>query len=223
MKKSTVIIAIISAVLFFGFKPAVEAADLYANYQALSAARRINIDYKIASRQTASTTAVIAIHGGSIEPGTTELADNIAGSRYDYYSFNGTMSSNNSVLHITSTRFNEPGALELVAASSKTLSIHGFSSTTRLTYVGGIDKTLVARVKARLKAAGFRVADAPTKLAGQLTTNITNRNLRKAGVQIEVSSAQRASFFKSLTTSGRTSKTTTFYKYTNAIKAALAY
>lgn len=223
MKKIGLLIAIVGLLIFFGNKPEVQAADLYSNYQQLSTAKIIGTDYKIVNRKTASSTAVIAIHGGSIEPGTSELADNIAGTKHDFYSFYGIMSSNNTSLHITSTNFDEPIALDLVKNSNNTLSIHGFSSTTKLTYIGGLDKTLVAKVKTKLKAAGFLVADAPINLAGLETTNISNRNLRKAGVQIEVSSALRASFFSSLSTAGRETKTTQFYKYTNAIKAALSY
>ncbi|KAF0092381.1 MAG: phage replication protein [Fusobacteria bacterium] len=223
MKKIGLLIAIVGLLIFFGNKPEVQAADLYLNYQELSAAKIIGTDYKIVNRKTASSTAVIAIHGGSIEPGTSELADNIAGTNHDFYSFYGIMSSNNTSLHITSTNFNEPIALDLVQKSRNTLSIHGFSSTSNLTYIGGLDKTLVAKVKTKLKAAGFVVADAPINLAGLETTNITNRNLRKAGVQIEISSSLRASFFSSLTTAGRETKTTQFYKYTNAIRAALSY
>lgn len=224
MKKIGLLITLVGLVMFFGYKPAVQAAtDLYANYQELSAAKIIGTDYKIASRKTISSTAVIAIHGGSIEPGTSELADNIAGTKHDFYSFYGIMSSNNGSLHITSTNFNEPVALDIVKNSRNTLSVHGFSSTTNITYIGGLDKTLVAKVKTKLKAAGFRVEDAPINIAGLETTNIVNRNLKKAGVQIEISSSLRASFFSSLTTAGRQTKTTQFYKYTNAIKSALSY
>ncbi len=221
--KIGLLVVTMSLVLFFTSKTSVSAADLYANYSALSSAKVEGIDYKIVNRNTTSTIAVIAIHGGSIEPGTTELADNIASTKYDFYTFQGIMKSGNSSLHITSTHFDEPIAISMVKNSKKTLSIHGFSSTSKLTYVGGLDKVLVNKVKTKLKAAGYRVADAPTSLAALSLYNIANKNLSRAGVQIEVSSALRASFFSSLSTSGRQTKTTQFYKYTNAIKAALAY
>ncbi|MDD2371043.1 MAG: poly-gamma-glutamate hydrolase family protein [Firmicutes bacterium] len=220
--KAGLLVVTISLLLLSVNKTTVKAADLYANYNSLSSAKIIGLDYKIVNRKTNSSIAVIAIHGGSIEGGTTELADNIAGTKYNYYSLLGTMKSGNSSLHITSTHFDEPIALNIVKNSKKTLSIHGFSSTTKLTYVGGLDKVLVNKVKTRLKAAGFKVADAPIALAAINTNNITNKNLSKAGVQIELSTALRSSFFSSLTTTGRKTKTTTFYKYTNAIKAALA-
>lgn len=215
------LVAFTGLMLIFAFKTPVHAADLYANYSSLSNAKVIGIDYKIINRKTTSGTAVIAIHGGSIEPGTTEVADIVAGNTYNYYSFSGIMSSNNSSLHITATNFDEPVAISLVQKSTKTLSVHGFSSTAKLTYVGGLDKILVAKVKASLTAAGFKVADAPLAISATNTSNICNKNIYHKGVQIEMSTALRASFFSSLSTSGRQTKTTTFYKYTNALKTAL--
>ncbi|KAF0092478.1 MAG: hypothetical protein FD141_662 [Fusobacteria bacterium] len=215
--KAGFIVVTISLLLFSVNITTVKAADLYSNFQELSAAKVEGTDYKISSRENSSNLAIIAIHGGGIEPGTTELADNIAGLSYSYYSFQGIMSSNNSSLHITSTIFDEPIAISLVQSKSRTLSIHGFSGSSKLTYVGGLDKTMVANITISLQNAGFAVATAPSNLGGTSTSNIVNKNSRNAGVQIELSTAQRASFFSSLTSSGRNTKTAEFYKYTKAI------
>jgi len=197
------------------------ASDTYANFAELSAAKIQGTDYKIVSRNTPSTTAVFAIHGGAIEPGTSELADTIAGAAFDFYSFYGTMSKDNSTLHITSTNFDEPIARTLAHSSTKTLSIHGFASSDKLTYVSGLDTVTVNKVKAKLTAAGFQVADPPGYLAGTSPLNITNDNLSHAGVQIELSTGLRSTFFSGLTSKGLQTKTPEFTKYTNAIKSAL--
>ena len=215
--KAGFIVVTISLLLLSVNITTVKAADLYSNFQELSAAKVEGTDYKISSRENSSNLAIIAIHGGEIEPGTTELADNIAGSSYSYYSFQGIMSSNNSSLHITSTKFDEPIAISLVQSKSRTLSIHGFSGSSKLTYVGGLDKTMIANITISLQNAGFAVATAPSNLGGTSTSNIVNKNSSNAGVQIELSTAQRASFFSSLTSSGRNTKTAEFYKYTKAI------
>ena len=77
-------------------------ADLYANYAALAAARQIGVDYRILVRTPpGSRLAHIAIHGGGIELGTTEIADYLAGSASRFYSFDGMLSSGNADLHIT--------------------------------------------------------------------------------------------------------------------------
>lgn len=199
----------------------VSAADLYANYGELSAAKVQGTDYKIASRNTASDLAIVAIHGGMIEPGTSELADAIAGSAYNFYGFYGTMKSDNFSLHITSTNFDEPIARSLVHNSKRTLSIHGYSSSDKITYVSGLDKVMVNKVKASLKAAGYQVADPPGYLAGTSSSNIANDNLNHAGVQIELSTGLRSTFFSGLSSSGLQTKTPEFAKYVNAIKSGL--
>ncbi|WP_286946229.1 poly-gamma-glutamate hydrolase family protein [Acetobacterium sp. UBA5834] len=199
----------------------VSAADLYANYGELSAVKVQGTDYKIASRNTTSDLAIVAIHGGMIEPGTSELADAIAGSNYKFYGFYGIMKSDNFSLHITSTNFDEPIARSLVQSSKKTLSVHGYSSSEKLTYVSGLDTTMVNKVKESLTAAGYQVADPPGYLAGTSQANIANDNLNHAGVQIELSTGLRATFFSALTSKGLQSKTPEFSKYVNAIKAGL--
>lgn len=199
----------------------VSAADLYANYGELSAAKVLGTDYKIVSRNTTSDLAVIAIHGGLIEPGTSELADAVAGTSYKFYSFYGIMKSNNASLHITSTNFDEPIARTLVQSSKKTLSIHGYAGSEKVTYVSGLDTTMVNKVKTSLKAAGFQVADPPGYLAGTSLANIANDNISHAGVQIELSSGLRSTFFTDLSSKGLQTKTPQFTKYVNAIKSAL--
>jgi phage replication-related protein YjqB (UPF0714/DUF867 family) len=71
----------------------------------------------------------VAPHGGGIEPGTSELADAIAGSDLSFYTFEGLKSSGNTDLHITSTRFDEPMCLTLLASSSVVVTLHGEHST----------------------------------------------------------------------------------------------
>lgn len=224
MKKSKLRATFTGLFLLFALSlpvQSVSASDLYANYAELSAAKVLGTDYKIASRNTSSDLAIISIHGGMIEPGTSELADAIAGSKYKFYSFYGIMKSDNGSLHITSTNFDEPIARTLVHNSKRTFSIHGYSGSEKITYVSGLDTTLVNKVKSSLKAAGFQVADPPDNLAGTSLSNIANDNLSHAGVQIEISNGLRSTFFSGLTSKGLQTKTPEFTKYVNAIKSAL--
>lgn len=213
---------ILLTALFFTscFELSLLASDNYANFAELAAANVRGVDYNIITRSTTSDVAIIAIHGGGIEPGTTELASQIAVDKFNYYTFYGMKSSNNSFLHITSNNFDEPLARNMVSKSSKTLSIHGCAGTDKFTYVGGLDKVMAAKVKKSLKAAGFKVMDAPSNLDGSNTLNIANSNAAGAGVQIELSNGLRASFFKDLTTNGRLTKTDAFNKYVNAINSS---
>lgn len=187
------------------------SADTYSSYSALKSHKSINVDYKIVSRDTASSTAVIAIHGGVIESETDEIANAVASKgNDDFYAFIGLRSG--STLHITSTNFDEPTARSLVAKSTKTLSVHGCTGTSQITYVGGLDKTLAQKVKTALQAAGFKVAAAPSRLGGSARTNICNDNSINKGVQLELTKGMRNNLANS---------STAFNAYTAALAKAL--
>lgn len=63
--------------------------DKYANYDDLKQHEKEGEDYVILSREGYSGIAVIAPHGGGIEPGTVDIADGIAGGRHSFYAFKG--------------------------------------------------------------------------------------------------------------------------------------
>ena len=168
-------------------------ADTYPNYQTLSENEVEGVDYQIVSTPRSSTKSVIAIRGGGIETGTSEIVVDIAGSTYSSYLFEGLKSSGNGDLHITSTRFDEPKGLALVASSARCLSIHGYSDTVKNTKIGGADIALKTKVRDELIKAGFTVEMLPENdpLAGTDPDNIVNKCTSKAGVQLELSTAQR--------------------------------
>src|SRR5918912_1062843 len=78
-------------------------ADKYPNFEVLSRNETSGIDFRILVRQAAAAFAIVAPHGGGIEPGTSEIADAIAAEEFSFYAFEGLKSSGNGVLHITST------------------------------------------------------------------------------------------------------------------------
>lgn len=214
MKKISLLLTVLMITILIW--PATAQADVYKNFKQLKAKQTQNVDYRISYYNGPSSTAVIAIHGGQIEKGTSDMAKEVAkitGS--DWYTFEGIKTKNNGVLHITSSHFDEPICKSLVAKSNKTLSIHGFKSSTKITYVGGRDKQLAAKVKASLQKAGFKVGNGPAHLNGDGKYNICNRNAIGKGVQMEISTAQRNAFYK------EGSKTKTFYEFAQALAAAL--
>jgi phage replication-related protein YjqB (UPF0714/DUF867 family) len=201
-------------------------ADLYASYAALAAAETEGVDYaRIAVTPAGATLASIAIHGGGIEAGSGEMARYIAdgGKRFAYYEFAGIKPSNNVDLHLTSTVFDEPIGVALVAASTRTLSMHGYTGTTGVaeTSVGGLDGPLKDWVIRSLRAAGFGVITAPSEIAGTDPANICSRNAAGGGVQLEMSRTLRESFFPGSTTSRAVrdsgQRTATFYAYADAL------
>ncbi|HEX3027446.1 MAG TPA: poly-gamma-glutamate hydrolase family protein, partial [Clostridia bacterium] len=125
-------------------------------------------DFTIESNDAGSDVLIMAIHGGKIEPGTTELARNLSRKyNYNYYSFVGKKSNHNASLHITSTDFREPKAIEMSARSSATISIHGCAGSNQFTYIGGRDDDLGMKIKAALEKNGFTVLAAAPGLSGK--------------------------------------------------------
>ena len=87
---------------------------------------------------------IIAPHGGKIEPRTSDLARRIAGDDYNFYCFEGIKDKDNACLHITSHRFDEPGAIKLVSKSDLVVAVHACTGTAGLVHIGGLDKKLGA-------------------------------------------------------------------------------
>lgn len=202
-------------------------ADTYANYAALAAAETEGVDYERRSVPvTGATWTAIAVHGGGIEPGSGEAARAVGVSLMNHYEFAGIKSSGNSVLHITSTNFDEPNCVAMVNAAKRCISFHGYTGAPGVaeTSLGGLDTASVARVADRLRAAGFRVVTASQELNGDSASNIVNKTTISAGVQLEMSNALRASFFpngdlsRAMRDSGQ--RTATFNAYVAAVQAA---
>ena len=199
-------------------------ADTYANYAELAANQVEGTDYQIITRYIGSDTTCMTPHGGGIEPGSSEVVEEVAGYRYNMYKFEGIKSSGNSVLHITSANFDEPKCLTMSAKSKRVISIHGKSGDTAITYVGGLDKALCQSVFYHLRKAGFTVEFATGSIGGINPDNFINKNIRGMGCQLELTTQQRKSFFTNddYSSANRVNKTETFYNYANAIKAALS-
>ncbi|MBA4602078.1 poly-gamma-glutamate hydrolase family protein [Thermoactinomyces sp. AMNI-1] len=73
--------------------------DWYQNYQQLAAHEKIGTDYSIFLRFARPETAVLAIHGGGIEPGTSEMARAISDHDWSFYDFQGKKKKGNHRLH----------------------------------------------------------------------------------------------------------------------------
>jgi len=154
---------------------------------------------------------VLAIHGGGIEAGTSEIALAVAGYHpatfsqatdcyglNDLWIFEGLLSSGNSDLHVTSTNYDDPIALKLVQISRRCLSLHGLSDSAAngKIQIGGRDTELRNIVREELTAAGIPAAigtDPDTNASDP--ANICKRTKSGAGVQLEMGASYRASLF----------------------------
>lgn len=203
----------------------------YPNFAALSAAEPSGVAWSINTRLgSALPWTSIAIHGGGIELGTGPVASAVAENLLNYYEFSGNYSTQppNTNLIISALTFDEPTCENLVGDSLRTLSFHGYPGgiSSQVTVLSGLDTVLKARINARLVAAGFTVSGVPfVEVDGADPANICNRNRSDAGVQIEMSSALRNAFFPGsvldVATINSPARTTLFYTYVNAIRAAI--
>jgi phage replication-related protein YjqB (UPF0714/DUF867 family) len=171
-------------------------ADMFKNYAELSQAYTEGTDYKITYAKNSTEMGVFAFHGGGIELGTTELLELFKSKRpsWSWYSFEALLSSNNVNLHITSTNFDEPRAINLVDSLSRAVSLHGADGDTPITYIGGLDQVMRDFIWDSLERRGFAVQLADGGIAGKEPNNIINRPSH-GGVQLEMSTQQRKEFF----------------------------
>lgn len=174
-------------------------ADQYQSFAELAVREREGVHYRIRVALRASPVAILAPHGGYIEPGTSEAAHEIAADIFSLYCFESlALRAKREGLHITSTRFDEPRALQLVTASHVVVGVHGRKDgdDSASIWVGGLHEPLRDAVSAALVADGFRAKPVGVghPLAGRDPMNICNRGLGGAGVQLEIPRALRMNF-----------------------------
>ncbi|MFZ1986779.1 MAG: poly-gamma-glutamate hydrolase family protein [Desulfatitalea sp.] len=196
--------------------------DQYTSFESLKVRERQGIDYRIRLRKGSSTVAILSIHGGEIEPGTTCLADAIAGGEHSFYSFEGIKSAGNLALHITSARFDEPTAIEMVCRSDIIISIHGSAVAEPVVHLGGLDVELRDRIQQALRNSGFQAMDCQERpFRATNHKNICNLCGRGMGVQMEISRGLRAMLFRDLSPEGRRSQTAMFSQFTEVVRSAI--
>jgi phage replication-related protein YjqB (UPF0714/DUF867 family) len=198
-------------------------SDKYKSFSHLAKAEKHGEDFGIRVVKRNSTIAVIAPHGGKIEPGTSEIAEAIAGDDLSFYAFEGKKTTGNRDLHITSACIDEPQGVALVTASERAIAIHGESNDEKqIVFLGGRDAVLRDRLRDALVKNGFVVqTHEDPNLQGTHEDNICNRGKSGLGVQLELTNALRASFFESLTRNGRRKRTERFEQFVAAVRTVI--
>jgi len=198
--------------------------DTYGSFAHLTAGEKEGVDYRIHCEDRGSGLAVLAPHGGAIEPGTSELARAVAGADLSFYLFEGIKPAGNRSLHVTSTGFDEPTALALLKACSKAIAIHGEGGGGEIVYIGGCDEELRPHVEHCLEEAGFAVrTHGSPRLQGTSPDNLCNRCRTGAGLQLELSRGLRGRFFRSLASDGRGDRTAMFDDLVRAVRAGIVH
>ena len=166
--------------------------DKYGNTAELFAACRASRDYRIHLRNVRSNVAIVAPHGGVIEPGTLEIADAVAGPRHKFYCFEALIDG----LHVTSHHFDDPACLRLVKDADYVITVHGCldrkdAGVSDLSVaIGGLDASFGAAIRQELEQGGFSIGHRP-EMAGVHPLNICNRGNRGQGVQLEITRSLR--------------------------------
>ncbi len=194
--------------------------DFYRDFGLLQAGEREGVDYRIHTRQGLSGIAVMAPHGGDIEPGTSEVAAAVASYFHSLYLFEGMKSRRNRQLHLASTRFDEPRAVRLARESDLVVTIHGCAEKDAAVLLGGLNTSFVCRIQNALSMAGFQV-DTRDGLRGIHPENLCNLGKRGGGVQLELSSGLRKAMFLDLTRAGRRRTTDIFCRFVALLTATL--
>lgn len=161
-------------------------ADRYRTFDDLAANQRLGIDYDIRVVDRGTQVAILAPHGGRIEPHTSEICEAIARNDLSFYIFEALKDGPHSDFHITSHRFDEPIAIDLLGRTKTAIAIHGRRNDgTEAVWIGGRAVALRDAIGASLRDAGFMSAF-NEKLPGVDPANICNRTLSGEGVQLEL-------------------------------------
>lgn len=183
--------------------------DQFHSFAELSAHYQEEHDFNIRTFERGARLSVFAIHGGGMEPGTSQLSREIAGLDLNLYLFNATLAdpdpwvagqaNANQPLHLTSKAFDEPRALKMTQAEGleDCVSIHGFGGADRpAACVGGGNErrmTSVGHLLSRLfldLGSEWQIEFPCTHYPGKHRDNIINR-CPNQGVQIEFSRVAR--------------------------------
>jgi phage replication-related protein YjqB (UPF0714/DUF867 family) len=179
-------------------------------------------DYRIHAREGSSGIAVIAPHGGGIEFGTNQMAQAIAHPDHTFWAFLGIKKTGNRILHITSTRFDAPGALGIASAAQTVITLHGCHGDNPFVYVGGRHGLLKKRLCRVLINAGFnaRISTKPG-LTGENPLNLCNRCRSGSGVQLEITTGLRKRLFTPTKDRSIKENNKNFLRFTNTVRTAL--
>lgn len=138
--------------------------------------------------------AIIAPHGGSIEPGTSEIARRIAQDDFNLYLFEGIRPAKNyTTLHLDSRFFDEPECLDVIANCSIVVAIHGCTGEEEKVFLGGLNNDLRDDLARELQKVNVATQSTGHPFPAKDPKNICNRGLTRSGTQLEITAALRAS------------------------------
>ncbi|MET1166830.1 poly-gamma-glutamate hydrolase family protein [Bacillus velezensis] len=198
------------------------AADKYRNFEELKA-NESPFSFSVFSKEQDTDVLILSPHGGGIEGGTSELAKELS-ETYSAYLFEALKTPGAFDLHLTSTNFDEPQALEMLKEHEFTLSLHGYASNDQHVLVGGTDRDKAEAITNTINNAGYsaELLDAGTRLSGSSPNNVANKNKTGKSIQLELSTGLRKSMFNTFSLKGRSgTRNETFYNFIDTLSGFL--
>jgi phage replication-related protein YjqB (UPF0714/DUF867 family) len=183
---------------------------------------------------------IMAVHGGGIETGTSEIALATAGydpatlatsadgyGLHDFWLFEGLLPSGNGDLHVTASHYDDPIATELVRNARRCISLHGCTDAqaSGKIQLGGRDHELRDIILEELELVGIpaEISTNPM-LDGSLPDNIANKTEIGGCAQLEMGTSYRGSLF-GINTRPQRKKTTNaqFWLLVGALRRAMSH
>ncbi|MFE3666333.1 poly-gamma-glutamate hydrolase family protein [Streptomyces sp. NPDC059164] len=214
-----------------------EGVDFARRYR-----RHAYADASLSQTYPYNRTTVMAMHGGGIEMGTSELCLAMAGYHpdtlvpladghgvHDYWMFEGLRSSGNRDLHVTAKNCDDHVAISMAASSLNVLSLHGCTAAQagtvpKAVVVGGLNTRFKNLLKSEFDLIGvaWRDGNEVPDLAGVNPRNPVNRTMLSKGAQLELTTDLRAAMFGTNTRAGRAGSTTDeFDRFVGACRTAI--
>jgi phage replication-related protein YjqB (UPF0714/DUF867 family) len=150
----------------------------------------LNADYRIQVLDRGAKTTIICIHGGAIEPLTSELATAIAGDEHNLYDLQGLRAREARQLRIPLARFDEVRLFTLLKRSYLAVSVDGVSGADPLIHLGGSNSLLKQIMYQQLTQSGFKVVAPHTPGAAHDPARFYNAAI-SGGVLLELSESLR--------------------------------
>jgi phage replication-related protein YjqB (UPF0714/DUF867 family) len=162
--------------------------DTFRTFEELRAQMSEGSDYQVTTKNTGSPYLIMAIHGGEIEPFTSDIAKAIAGEEYSLYAFEGVDKEKSPSLHIGSRYFDEPQAMDMVRSAEIVISIHGQrDKESEFVMVGGLCEELVKKITEHLQAIDIPIQPFERDFYPRNADNICNKGMSGRGVELEIS------------------------------------
>ena len=148
-------------------------------------------DWDLIIKDPSAAAVIIAIHGGEIEPLTSELATTIAGDDLNLYDLRGIRASNNAQLRIPMIRYQEMRLDFLLRNCRAALHIEGSPDEGQALVIGGANVRLVQDLGQALATAGFELGE-PVSAPLLSSPRRFYNHCPLGGAQIEVPQGLRA-------------------------------